>query len=469
MRFVSARRVMSACIVSAAGVAAMALPGVASAAGPVRCSGASAIGGQGSSLQKVAQEKLWIPSFTETSTNTLACAGKAKQGDEKKLTVTYNPSGSGAGLRSWGAETKLESEIKFGVTNAFVGTDEPPNEGQAGEIEKQESTDTPGTLETIPVAQEAVAIIVNLPEVEGTHCTATSTGATGRLVITDEQLAKIYEGGITTWGGISGDGDELKPAACDSASITPVVRFDQSGTTHIFKRYLNLINPASFETEKGTNETWGQLSEGAGNTVWPKNAHVIRPLVKGGGELIKTVDETPGRIGYVNVAEAREHAAYVPPTGGKGTSTFWLKLENSSKGTGSKVKLTYEDPASNEEEGTPAESNCAKTAYTNGENPFPPPAVTEFWNNVTTSVPGPDSVAEKGYSLCGLTYDLAFTKYSLLEAKGATSGEAVSVENYLTFVTSKKAGDLELKKDDYSPLPKAVLTIAEKGAAKVAF
>jgi ABC-type phosphate transport system substrate-binding protein len=465
MRFVSARRVMSACIVSAAGVAAMALPGAASAAGPVRCSGAPSIGGQGSSLQKVAQEKLWIPSFTETSTSTLACAGKAKQGDLKKLTVTYNPSGSGAGLRSWGAESKLESEIVFGVTNAFVGTDEPPNEGQANEIESKESTDTPDTLETIPVAQEAVAIIVNLPA----GCTATSTGATGRLVITDAQLAEIYEGDITTWGGISGDGDELKPATCDSASITPVVRFDQSGTTHIFKRYLNLINPVALETEKGTNETWGQLSEGSGNTVWPKAAHVIRPAVKGGGELIKTVDETPGRIGYVNVAEAREHAAYVPPTGGKGTSTFWLKLENSSKGTGSKIKLTYADPASNEEEGTPAESNCAKTAYTNGENPFPPPAVTEFWNSVTTSVPGPDSVAEKGYPLCGLTYDLAFTKYSLLSGKGATEGEAISVENYLTFVTSSKAGDAELKKDDYSPLPKSVLKIAEKGAAKIAF
>jgi ABC-type phosphate transport system substrate-binding protein len=446
----------------------MALPGAASAA-PARCSGAPSIGGQGSSLQKVAQEKLWIPSFTETSTSTLACAGKAKQGDEKKLTVTYNPSGSGAGLRSWGAESKSPSEIVFGVTNAFVGTDEPPNEGQVGEIEKQESTDTPDTLETIPVAQEAVAIIVDLPEAEGVHCTANSTGATGRLTITDEELQKIYLGTIKTWGGISGDGDELKPAACDSATITPVVRFDQSGTTHIFKRYLNLINPASFETEKGTSETWGQLSEGAGNTVWPKEAKVIRPAVKGGGELIKTVTETPGRIGYVNVAEAREHAAFVPPTGGKGTSTFWLKLENAQKGSGLHVKLTFEDPATNEEEGSPAESNCAKTAYTNGENPFPPPAVTEFWNNVTTSIPGPDSVAEKDYSLCGLTYDLAFTKYSLLSGKGATEGEAESVENYLTFVASKKAGDGELKKDDYSPLPKAVLTIAEKGAAKVAF
>jgi ABC-type phosphate transport system substrate-binding protein len=469
MRFVSARRVMTACIVSG-GVAAMALPGAASAAaGPARCSGAPSIGGQGSSLQKVAQEKIWIPAFTETSTSTLACAGKAKQGDLKKLSIAYNPSGSGAGLRSWGAETVKPTEIAFGVTNAFVGTDEPPNEAQVGEIEKQESTDTPETLETIPVAQEAVAIIVDLPESESVHCTANSTGAPGRLVITDAQLQGIYLGTIKTWGGITGDGDELKPASCDSAAITPVVRFDQSGTTHIFKRFLNLINAESFETEKGTTETWGQLSEGGGNTVWPKEAHVIRPTVKGGGELIKVVTEKPGRIGYVNVAEAREHAAFVPPAGGNGTSTFWLKLENASKGTGSKIKLTYTDPASNEESGTPAESNCAKTAYTNGENPFPPPAVTEFWNNVTTSVPGPDSVAEKGYALCGLTYDLAFTKYSLLSGLGATEGEAISVENYLTYTTSSKAGDKELKNDDYSPLPKAVIKIAEKGAAKVAF
>jgi len=466
MKFVSARRTMSACILSAAGVAAMALPSGASAA-PERCSGAPSIGGQGSSLQKVAQEKIWIPAFTKGS-NKLACAGAKGQGALKKVEVAYNPSGSGAGLRSWGAESKSPSEIVFGVTNAFVGTDEPPNEAQVKEIENQESTPTPETLETIPVAQEAVAIIVDLPEVGGVHCTATSTSAPGRLVISDQELEEIYAGKIKTWGGISGGGDELKPATCDSATITPVVRFDQSGTTHIFKRYLNLIEPAALETSAGP-KTWSQLSEGSLNTTWPTAAGVIRPGAKGGGELIKTVTEAPGRIGYVNVAEAREHAAFVPPAGGDGTSTFWLKLENSSKGSGSKIKMTYADPASNEESGTAAESNCGKTAYTNGENPFPPPAVTEYWNEVTTSVPGPGEVKEKGYSLCGLTYDLAFTKYSLLASQGATEAEATSVENYLTFVTSKKAGDTELKNDDYSPLPKSVLTIAEKGAAKVAF
>jgi ABC-type phosphate transport system substrate-binding protein len=468
MKRLSARRVMSTCVVSAAMVAAAALPSVASAATSTRCSGAPSIGGQGSSLQKVAQEKIWIPGFTETSTSTLACAGKPKQGDEKKLSITYNPSGSGAGLRSWGMESKELSEIKFGTTNAFVGTDEPPNEGQAAEVLKQESPETPEALMTIPVAQEAVSIIVDLPEAESVHCTATSSAAPGRLVISDAELQGIYAGTIKTWGGITGGGDELKPAACDSASITPVARFDQSGTTHIFKRYLNLINGAALETEKGP-KTWSQLSEGSLNTVWPTAAGVIKPTVKGGGELIKVVTEKAGRIGYVNVAEAREHSQFVPPAGGNGTSIFWLKLENGAKGTGAKEKLTYADPASNEEDGAPAESNCLKTAYTNGENPFPPPAVTEFWNEVTTSVPGPDSVKEKDYSLCGMTYDLAFTKYSLLAAKGATEGEAMSVENYLTFITSKKAGQAELKKDDYSPLPKSVIKIAEKGAAAVKF
>lgn len=469
MKLVSTRRVIVACIASAAALVATALPSAASAA-PERCSGALSIGGQGSSLQKVAQEKIWIPGFTETSTSTLACAGKAKQGDGKKLSVAYNASGSGAGLRSWGAETKEASEIKFGTTNAFVGTDEPPNEAQAGEIESQESPDTAETLETIPVAQESVAIIVDLPEVSGVHCTATSTAAPGRLAISDAELQGIYAGTVKTWGQIdpASSGNELKPATCGAQTITPVARFDQSGTTHIFKRYLNLINAATLETEKGP-KTWSQLSEGSLNTVWPTEAHVIKPAVKGGGELIKVVTEAPGRLGYVNVAEAREHAAFIPPSGGDGKSTFWLELENSAKGTGSKEKLTYADPASNGEEGTPAESNCAKTAYTNGENPFPPPGVTEFWNEVTTSVPGADSVKEKGYSLCGLTYDLAFTKYSLLSGKGATEGEATSVENYLTFITSKKAGQEELKKDDYSPLPKSVIKIAEKGAAKVAF
>ena len=54
MKSLSARRIVPACILSVAAAAVLAVPGAASASVGTQCSGTD-IGGQGSSLQKVAQ------------------------------------------------------------------------------------------------------------------------------------------------------------------------------------------------------------------------------------------------------------------------------------------------------------------------------------------------------------------------------------------------------------------------------
>jgi phosphate transport system substrate-binding protein len=466
MGSIRARALIASCVVTAAGIVAFAAPGAALAKETsTQCSG-EGVGGQGSSLQKVAQETLWGPGFN-SSTDKYACSGK--QGTGGKPKIAYNPSGSGAGLRSWGAETKEAKELNFGPTNAFVGTDEPPNEGQYKEIVNEESTPTAKSLFTIPVAQESVTIIVHLP----TGCVANSTAAhaEGRLALSDSTLQKIFAGTITTWAGVVGEaGNTLTPSTCDADTIHVIVRFDQSGTSHILKRYLNLINSATLSTSAG-EKTWGELSEGSLNTVWPTAANVEKPGVKGGGELIKKLNETPSSIGYVNLAEARAPSAdLTPPEGGPKTTKFWVMLENGSKGSGKSLKLTYADPAVNYDVATPANSNCAKTGYTNGKSAFPPPTLTGYWNEVTTSVPGaPAEVKEADYSLCGLTYDLAFSKYSLLESKGATKGEELTVNNYEHYITDKKGGQAALEGNDYSTLPKEVDSEAEAGAALIEF
>jgi len=452
MKSLSTRRIASACVVSAAAVAALALPGAASAAVGQQCSGVS-ITAQGSSLQADAQQELWGPGF-HTSGATLACNGK--QGSKGTPTITYTSTGSGAGLRSWGAESKEASEISFGPGNAFVGTDEPPNEKQLGEIETNGGS-APETIESIPVAQESVVILVHLP----TGCTATSTAASGRLAFTNADVQGIFAGSVKTWGAITGGGDKITGTGCATDPITPVVRFDQSGTTHIVKRYLSLINSAAFTTEKGT-ETWSELSEGSLNTVWPTAAGVTKPGVKGGGELMNKVAELPGSIGYVNLAEARK-SVFVPPTGGANEPTFWGVLENGHKGSGKKEKVTYQDPSNNKDIAAPAAANCAKTVYTNGSEPFPPTSVLETWNTVTTSV----TLKEKTYSLCGLTYDLASTHYELYP--GTSKAEATTVNNYLKYVTTQGQGQALLPGNDYLGLPKDVIKKAEAGAAKVSF
>jgi hypothetical protein len=452
MRFLSTRRMASACVVSAGAVAALGLPGAASAAVGQQCSGAS-ITAQGSSLQAVAQQELWGPAF-HTSSDSFACNGK--QGSKGVPTITYTSTGSGAGLRSWGAEFKEAKEVSFGPGNAFVGTDEPPNEQQLAEIESNESTPTPESIMSIPVAQESVALVVHLPS----GCAANSTVAPGRLAFTNADLQGIYAGTRKQWGEITGGGDAITGSGCATDPITPVARFDQSGTTHILKRYLSLINSEALASEKGS-ETWSELSEGSLNTVWPTAAAVVKPAVKGGGEVLAKVAALAGSVGYVNIAEARKSPSFVPPSGGANEATFWVVIENGHKGTGKKEKVTYADPSNNGDVAALSAANCAKTVYTNGVEPFPPSSVFEPWNTVTTSI----TLKEKTYSLCGLTYDLASTEYSLLP--GTSEAQATTVNNYLKFVTNSKQGQKLLPGDDYLGLPKDVIKKAEAGAVKV--
>jgi ABC-type phosphate transport system substrate-binding protein len=415
---------------------------------PNQCSGVN-ITGQGASVESVAQKEVWDPQFN-TSADKLACNGS--QGSGGKPTVTYTNTGSGQGLESWGEFGKVATN--YGPTNAFIGTSETPTAAVLAEIEADETTPTPEQLETVPVAQLAIAVIVNLPS----GCTATSTIAPGRLVVTNATLKGVFEGSITKWSQIKDGGDALSGGGCNAeTSIVPVVRQDQAGTTHIIKRYLGLIDPGPLATEKGSH-SWDDLSEASLNTTWPSALPIVRPAKKGDGEEAATVSATPGSIGYGNLAEIRATGHFSKAgEGGPGTSRFWVEVQSSEK----KGKASYQDPATNGDVEAAGGANCKKTLYTNGELPFPPPSVTEPWNQVTTSL------SEKTYSLCGFTYVLTIKKYSLFT--GTTPGEAQTVKDLLQFITDKKGGQAAIAARDYIALPKAVLAAAVTGAKEVAF
>ncbi|HEX3692397.1 MAG TPA: substrate-binding domain-containing protein [Solirubrobacteraceae bacterium] len=437
-------------------------PGVANASLGTQCSGAN-IGGQGSSLQKLAQE-VWVAGFN-SSTEKHACNGT--QGTKGIPTVSYNPSGSGAGLKSWGVG---KTEHKYEATNAFVGTDEAPNPTALSEIEENETTITPQAVATVPVLQAAVAVIVHLPE----NCVATSSAAKGRLALNNSTLEKIWRAEITKWSEITEDGDKLSGTGCNPATaIQHVVRQDGSGTTHIFKKYLGLINTSGkFEATNNKGEavgsrTWDEIAEGAENTTWPTADAVIHPVNKGGGELVELVAKTASSIGYANVADARANKAFIPPPGGTGgekTSTFWVMVQN-KEGT-----VTYADPASNKEVDALKESNCSKEEYTNGVVAFPPESVKESWSAVTTKT------TEPHYTLCGLTFDLALLPYGSFGGTSLT--EATTVNNYLQFVVSTtkekegnkmNGGQALIKLHDYEPLTGTVLSEAKKGTTLIGF
>ncbi len=201
MTFLSIRRVLSACVLSVAATAALVAPGTASATSDLgqQCSGA-AIKGRGSSFQNPILQK-WVVDFHEVNgvenKNELACGGT--QGSGGKPVVEYLSGGSGACLHAWGTE-KVETP-KFKET-AYCGTDEAPNATQKSEIESFKKGGEAKSIESIPVAQGAVATVVHLPE----GCRASSEIETGgkkvklgRLVFENATLEGVYAGTIRSW------------------------------------------------------------------------------------------------------------------------------------------------------------------------------------------------------------------------------------------------------------------------------
>ena len=323
MTSLSMRRAISACI-SAASVVALVAPVTASAT-PKRleqCAGAN-IKMNGSTFQNVAEEQWETGSANPLSfnaapsTDTVACSGT--QGDGKKPEVHYEQTqttkGSGACMHAFGANTPNPPE-----TNIFTtcGTDEAPNLTQKAEIEKNREGGANGeSLETIPVAQGAEGIIIHLPS----GCKASSEieeggvkHKLGRLVLDQLSIEKVYAGQIKNWkeliASVGAGNDALTCTGGEpeeETRIRPVVREDSSGTTHIFKAFLQQVNVSekllmeTYPEEVGAKptgcgkeleeqeETWAEVAEGCQNQRWPKAAQVLRPTESGNPGVIDEV------------------------------------------------------------------------------------------------------------------------------------------------------------------------------------
>jgi len=462
MRSFSVRRAVSACVLSAAAAAALAAPGAASAAGPESCSGGNTKGA-GASTQKAVQLEIWNLKFN-LSADPKACNGT--QGSKGKPTLTYESVGSGAGLEKWGVNAHAFEAGTYG----FVATDEPVDPTEKAEIEGNQTTKTAETVQTIPVLQVAIAVPVNLPA----GCVATSTQHPGQLAVSNVTLEKIYRGTINTWAEVltaeasNKSGDKITGEGCVTGTqITRVVRKDQSGTSHIFKKYLSLTSSTPFLTNLGNTKDWKEIAEGVANeTEWPAGSvAVVRPAAAGGGELVAKVAATPSSIGYASLVDVRKNGSFsqAAKSGGPNTAKFWLDIENNGKPGVAAKGIKSADPSTNGDAEAKASANCAKEKYTNGSGTkFPPKTTGLTWNEVTTEV------KQANYPICGLTYDMGLSKYSAYP--GTSEGEAITANNYLQFEVSTGAegGQSELVNQDYEPLPKNLVKIAQKGAALVA-
>jgi phosphate transport system substrate-binding protein len=171
--------------------------------------------------------------------------------------VNYQPIGSGGGIK----------QITAGTVD-FGGTDKP--------LTIQELS--AAGLVQFPAVLGGVVPVFNLPGVAG-----------GQLKFTGAQLADIFRGDIKNWS------DPRLASAANGARlpnlpITVVHRSDASGTTYLFSHYLALKSPA-----------WKQ-SPGASDALeWP-----VGLGGKGNDGVAVFVRQTPGSIGYVEYAFAKQ-------------------------------------------------------------------------------------------------------------------------------------------------------------------
>ena len=372
------------------------------------------------------------------------------------------------------------------------------------------------SIESIPVLQGALAIIVHLPEgcvAESTVPSGTKKVKLGRLALDNSTAEQIFRGTITTWKGVeAAQTDNKTKIKCtggeaeENSTIGVVVRLDKSGTTHIFKSYLAQVFTGKFEAEafneinegagkehtkpcgepaKGEEEkTWKEMQEGCENQRWAAAAKVTRPTESGNPGVVNYVNAHASTIAYADLAVARkEGGGHFSKKGeggenkkgselkvGEQNHKFWVELQN-SKNPGE----TYADPGSTGDVEKPASSNCSGTIYAaNPGEEVPPSSTRKSWALVKAEL------VQKKYSICGLTYDLALREYKpFLFPSGGESkaeeeegkAEATTVENYLLWEVASNlhGGGAEIKNHDYEKLNATILKRAETGIKEIGF
>ena len=177
--------------------------------------------------------------------------------------INYAAVGSGAGINQITAGT-----VDFGASDAIMTADQQSAAEAAG-----------GPILHIPMTSGAVAVIYNLPNI-----------ASGQIKLTGDVLAKIYLKTIKTWN--DPQITALNPGlTLPNTPIAVVHRSDGSGTTYIFTSYLSKVS-SDWSTKVGnaTAVNWPGDIGGSGNAG-----------------VAGAVQQTPGAIGYVELAYAEQN------------------------------------------------------------------------------------------------------------------------------------------------------------------
>ena len=223
---------------------------------------AGTLDGAGSSAQSAAQE-VWIATI---------------QNANGRLTVNYEPSGSGAGR---------EAFLAVGLD--YAGSDSALT---AEEAEAGLAACVPGSgAINLPLYISPLAIIFNLDGVDALRLDAATT-------------ALIFRGEITQWD--DPRIQELNPdTRLPSATITAVHRSDASGTTKNFTDYLAQAAPNEWESEAADSFPYGGESAQG-------NSGVVNAVSNGINTIGYADASRAGDLGIAALKVGDEFVAYTP-------------------------------------------------------------------------------------------------------------------------------------------------------------
>jgi phosphate transport system substrate-binding protein len=175
--------------------------------------------------------------------------------------INYQSIGSGGGIRQLSEQT-----VDFGASD--------------GPMSDQElAAAKGGPVLHFPTVMGAVVITYNVP------------GVTRPLNLTGDVIADVFAGKITKWNDPRIVA-ENKNAALPNSDILVVHRSDGSGTTYIFSDYLSSVSPS-----------WSSTLGKGKEIKWP-----VGLGGKGNEGVAGQVKQTPGSIGYVELAYAKQNS-----------------------------------------------------------------------------------------------------------------------------------------------------------------
>jgi phosphate transport system substrate-binding protein len=242
---------------------------------------------EGSSAQKNAIESA-IKSYQTR------CAG---------VTVNYNPSGSGAGIKNL-----IAGQVDFAGSDSALKDDE-----------------------ATAAAKTCSAPAWNLPVVTGPVAIAYNVKGVDKLTLTGELAAKIFAGAITTWN------DPAIAASNPGVTLptTPIkvyFRSDESGTTDNFTKYLKAAGGAAATIEPG--KKWaGTVGEGKEKSAGVASA------VKGQDGGVTYVEWSYATQNQLGIAAIDTGSGPVMLTG---DSVGKMIASAKQKGTGNDLSLTLD-------------------------------------------------------------------------------------------------------------------------------